>query len=207
MYDNFLKLDNEKQRRIINASLKIFAKTLYKNALTDDIVKIANISKGSLFNYFKSKRDLYLYVFDHSVGVITKEFYDKLDLSEEDIFEKYENVFQLKLKLLKTFPDIFDFLINSLSDESIEFKEELVTRYGTAKNYNIIFSNIDKSKFRSDIDVDAAIKMIELTFTGYGNGELSNMTENGVTEELQNKWINDFKKYIKIMKKIYYRGE
>ena len=55
-------LKKEKQDRMINAALKVFAMNGYQKASTDDIVKEAGISKGLLFHYFapqnKSSADL-----------------------------------------------------------------------------------------------------------------------------------------------------
>ena len=60
MNEKFFDLKKEKQDRMINAALKVFALHGYRHACTDDIVKEAAISKGLLFHYFGSKL-LYLY--------------------------------------------------------------------------------------------------------------------------------------------------
>ena len=59
MNDKFFDLKREKQDRMINASLKVFAENGYRHASTDVIVKDAGISKGLLFHYFTSKMGLY----------------------------------------------------------------------------------------------------------------------------------------------------
>ncbi|KNZ40657.1 TetR/AcrR family transcriptional regulator [Acetobacterium bakii] len=51
MYLNFYKLDKEKQKRIINSALQVFAINDFKHASTDDIAARAKISKGSLFQH------------------------------------------------------------------------------------------------------------------------------------------------------------
>ena len=53
MNDKFFDLKQEKQDRMINASLKIFSRGGYRHASTDEIVKEAGISKGLLFHYFE----------------------------------------------------------------------------------------------------------------------------------------------------------
>ena len=63
MTSAFYKLDNKKQERIINASLNVFSKNSFKNGSTDIIAYQAQISKGSLFHYFKNKKSLYLFVY------------------------------------------------------------------------------------------------------------------------------------------------
>ena len=52
MNSKFFDIKKEKQDRIINAALKIFAMQGYRHGSTDDIVKEAAISKGLLFHYY-----------------------------------------------------------------------------------------------------------------------------------------------------------
>ena len=61
MNEKFFDLKKEKQDRMINASLKIFALNGYRHASTDDIVAEAGISKGLLFHYFVNKLGLYTF--------------------------------------------------------------------------------------------------------------------------------------------------
>ena len=49
MNSKFFDIKKEKQDRIINAALKIFAMQGYRHGSTDDIVKEAAISKGLLY--------------------------------------------------------------------------------------------------------------------------------------------------------------
>ena len=67
MNEKFFDLKKEKQDRMINAALKVFALKGYEHASTDDIVKEAGISKGLLFHYFISKLGLYSFIYDYSV--------------------------------------------------------------------------------------------------------------------------------------------
>src|SRR5690625_4958553 len=87
IYSKFHKLTSEKQKQIINAAMKEFVQNGFDKASTNEIVKLANISKGSLFNYFKSKKDLYAYLIDYSVQIIN-QIVEKIDLDEADIFKR-----------------------------------------------------------------------------------------------------------------------
>lgn len=49
IYPKFINLEAEKRERIINAALKEFAQKGYDKASTNEIIKEAGISKGSLF--------------------------------------------------------------------------------------------------------------------------------------------------------------
>ena len=67
MNEKFFDLKKEKQDRMINAALKVFALNGYRHASTDDIVREAAISKGLLFHYFENKLGVYAFVYDYSV--------------------------------------------------------------------------------------------------------------------------------------------
>ena len=60
MNHKFFDVSKEKQDRIINAALLVFAQNGYRHAGTDEVVRRACISKGLLFHYFESKLGLYV---------------------------------------------------------------------------------------------------------------------------------------------------
>ena len=208
MYSKFLNLSKEKQNKIINSALKIFSNASYKNASTDEIVVGADISKGSLFHYFKSKKDLYLYIYDYSIKVFISDFYEKIDLSERDIFNRFSNIISVKFDLIKKYPDLFSFILTAMYDDTSKLKGEISEKNNQLliQNYGKIFGDIDKSNFRSDIDPDKAIQMILLTMEGYSNKETLNAKVNGYSEELYSRWIHEINQYMDIMRKIYYKG-
>jgi len=208
MYEKFLNLPGDKRNKIINAALKVFSKTTYKKASTDEIVEHAEISKGALFHYFNSKKNLYLYLYDYIIDVLLKEYYARINMQERDIFERLKNIVEIKMSLLSKYPDVFNFAINAMQEENSDLQNKLQSKNNdmTSKNYKLLLDNIDRSKFREDIDVDMAIDMIMMTFEGYGNRELLRVKNSGYSQTLSDRWLDEFDKYIEIMKKIYYRG-
>lgn len=80
MNDKFFDVKKEKQDRIINASLKMFALNGYRHASTDDMVREAAISKGLLFHYFGSKLGLYVFCMTTVRGLCCWSFHGKLRL-------------------------------------------------------------------------------------------------------------------------------
>jgi AcrR family transcriptional regulator len=100
MFTKFLNLDSEKRDRILNAAMEEFAHKGYKNASTNEIVVSAGIAKGLLFHYFKNKKQLFLFLFDYSVELITNEIYEKCSLDEPDIFLRLRQIMLFKMGLL-----------------------------------------------------------------------------------------------------------
>ena len=58
----FFNLPEEKRRLILDLAIEEFAERDYKSASISNIVARAGIAKGSLYQYFEDKRDLYLYL-------------------------------------------------------------------------------------------------------------------------------------------------
>ena len=62
--ETFENLPSEKRERFIDAALEEFAANDYRDASISRIAGKAGIAKGSVYQYFADKRDLYLYLID-----------------------------------------------------------------------------------------------------------------------------------------------
>lgn len=60
--ETFNNLSPEKQRRVFDAAVEEFAARRFSEASINQIIKTAGISRGSFYQYFTDKEDLYLYV-------------------------------------------------------------------------------------------------------------------------------------------------
>lgn len=58
----FLNLPADKRQRIERAAIRLFGTLPYGQATLDEIAREAGISKGSLYQYFSGKSDLYRYL-------------------------------------------------------------------------------------------------------------------------------------------------
>src|SRR5258706_12398395 len=58
---------------ILEAARKIFAKKGYEAATVDDVAEAAGVAKGTLYLYFRSKRELYLAALRHDVLAWNRE--------------------------------------------------------------------------------------------------------------------------------------
>ncbi|MBP3459784.1 MAG: TetR/AcrR family transcriptional regulator [Lachnospiraceae bacterium] len=120
MNDKFFDLKKEKQDRMINGALKIFALNGYQKASTDDIVKEAGISKGLLFHYFGSKAGLYVFVYEYSARYMSMELQRAVSLRERDLFRLLSQVEDAKNVLLRNYPYMQKFL---LTHEDVQDRE------------------------------------------------------------------------------------
>lgn len=166
MNEKFFDLKKEKQDRMINAALKVFALNGYKHASTDDIVAEAGISKGLLFHYFGSKLGLYTFLYDYSVRFMKLELTRGVDGSK-DYFEIRKKMEFSKMQVLKNYPYMQNFLDRSKSENVKEALLAIEDQRGTmAEVYSEIVSKADKSLLKNNVDFDKLDSMLEYTIKG-----------------------------------------
>ena len=92
MKDAFKKLKTSKQRRILKAALKEFAKNGLYQANIADISKRAGISNGSVYVYFKNKNALYISVADYCIEQMIQRLYQQYTTIDGPYFEVLEHL-------------------------------------------------------------------------------------------------------------------
>ena len=110
MNEKFFDLAREKQDRMINGAVEVFAKNGYKHASTDDMVKAVGVSKGLWFHYFGSKEGIYVFVYDYCVKYMLLELSTMVDENEKDYFELIRQIALAKTKVGKSYPYLTIFL-------------------------------------------------------------------------------------------------
>lgn len=72
--EQFQGIREERKKQIQEAALEVFAKHGYHKASISQIAKEANISKGLLYNYFKNKEELLLYVMADGIEYLLRSY-------------------------------------------------------------------------------------------------------------------------------------
>ena len=170
MNDKFFDLKKEKQDRIINAAMKVFALNGYRNASTDDIVKEAGISKGLLFHYFESKIGVYTFLFDYSARYTTLELKSNVDSDLTDIFEIMRQIEFSKLLTIRSHPYMQMFLKSCMKEDIFEALAAIEEkRTALSELYDSIYMQIDPSNLVEDADKDMLLGIIKFTTEGLMN--------------------------------------
>ncbi|MCD6160809.1 MAG: TetR/AcrR family transcriptional regulator [candidate division Zixibacteria bacterium] len=106
--------EREKKKRsndILDAAEKIFFAKGISNATMDDVAEQAELSKGTLYLYFKSKEDLYLGINLRALKIIQEMFKNTLTEKMTGI-EKTVAIGRAYYKFYQTYPDYFNALIH-----------------------------------------------------------------------------------------------
>ncbi len=156
----FHNLPKEKKKRILKGAKEAFSESHYNEVTIDTIVKNSKISKGSFYQYFYDKDDLFKYMFQ-DIGIEkNNELLDEINKSEDLSFsemmikviaraEKYENkdeeTIGLKDRFLIECPqEIKREILMDVMPKSMELFRKIIEIY------------VDKGDFRQDFDINTA---------------------------------------------------
>ena len=104
--------ERERERRkkeIIDAAEKIFFKNGFENSSVEKVAKKAELSKATLYLYFKSKEELYFAVCQRAEGKLYEEV-DKTIAKVDGTFDKIKAFLNAFVEFQQKYPDHFDAL-------------------------------------------------------------------------------------------------
>lgn len=161
--DTFYRLPAEKKQRIFQAAVREFARCRFSEASINQIIKQAAIPRGSFYQYFAGKEDVYLYMLQE----ISKE---KLDVynrfttadSRRGFFEVLE----------EAIPAIFAWADDNeeynmvglrMAQDDSDFMRETIRKMAGSKSrmITIIEQDQKKGKIRQDVEAEAILEIIQ----------------------------------------------
>ncbi|MEK3806454.1 TetR/AcrR family transcriptional regulator [Metabacillus sp. SLBN-84] len=162
----------KKKRHILDSSLKAFGEKGFQLATIDDIVAESGLSKGAIYNYFKSKEEIYLQLMqrktEENIAGLKERFRIK-ETAEEKLRQFFENYLEIKLS-----PDWqrmigvhLEFWIHSGRDE--ELKRVMTARYEEVYRtllMEILQEGTERKEFRPDVNPAIISSMVWGTIDG-----------------------------------------
>lgn len=96
-YQTFFNLPDEKRQRIMDAVWEEFTTVSYMEASINRIIQKAEISRGSFYQYFSGKSDLFSYVLSSIYESCKKMFFAQLTAHNHDLFFAVQGIYDLIL--------------------------------------------------------------------------------------------------------------
>jgi len=172
--ETFEKIPEVKQQRILNAAIQEFAAKGFQSANINIIAKNAEISIGSMYNYFESKEDLFLTVIDLGYRILERVL-DDVDLQEGDVFDKLETLLRAAQKYSKEFPELNQIYLDLTSEGLSHLSGELshTVESITARYYRSLITEAKQlGQVAHDIDeniasfcIDNILLLFQYSFT------------------------------------------
>lgn len=181
----FLNLDKSKQEKIVFHAIEEFANHSFNEASTNRIIKEAEIPKGSLYQYFRDKKDLYLYLIEISTQKKLEFLQNQAQIMNfDDFFEGFNTLMLVGTQFSIAHPQLSKLIKNadqSVEDESIAFMQ----RANQDFLRQLIEDAQEKKQLNPNIDVQTIafiLHVVSTNFSLYLNQRYSNAFEK---EEIQ----------------------
>jgi AcrR family transcriptional regulator len=201
----FENLNSEKKDAIILAFLHEFTTHTYDDASLSSVVKKLGIAKGSVYQYFNDKLDLFTYLISECNKVKMKYTSSCYRESYDSFWDYFKSVIRANIKFDKDNPlhSIFLFCLeDNLNSKStrhlfVEYKSQTLLGYNS-----LVTNEVSKGNFRNDISTDTLSYYLYTTslsinrhFATKYNIDFRQHAEKG--ESIFDNHIEDFNKIIK----------
>lgn len=189
--ETFFNISEEKQQRIIEASLDEFADYTFNEANLSRIIKASKIPRGSFYQYFEDKYDLYKYLFDIMAQKKLAFMGDLLPNPEQMPFlVLFEELYSRGVKFAVSDPRFVKISRNLMMNQEIMDKI-FGDNLEIAKNFYIGYIEADKAlgRIRQDVDTEFLADFVVQATTNIAFNEVSQNKEFDV-ERMFNRIIN-----------------
>ena len=160
--------EDARKKQIMDAAIKVFVSKGFHEATTDDIMNEAQIGKGTIYQHFKNKKELFIAVVDRGLDELQDVILAEVEKTDDPL-KKIENAIRTYLTFFERRSDLIGILIH----EQSTFQERIAKRY-----FEHYYGNVDRIKqtFKTGIaqglmkkmDIDGAISVL----TSLLNGQL-----------------------------------
>ena len=129
--NTFFNLPEEKKNKILKSANKEFARVPLEQASIKNIVENAEIARGSFYQYFEDKQDLFDYLMTLKIGNMQKNLLDMIERENGNIINIFINVYDHLIQVGKLrknnkfFRQIFE---NVKTSDNLMFIKKDVTR-------------------------------------------------------------------------------
>jgi AcrR family transcriptional regulator len=132
--DTFFNLNEEKQEKVIKSAIGEFLDKGYEKGNIGVIAKNAAVAKGSIYQYFENKQELFLYCVRFSIEYLINKYQSRLAPAEVNIFDYFYDSAAQILDQLKDNREITIFI-----------QDVFLGRYGpfTDKSMQVMMSAAD----------------------------------------------------------------
>jgi len=141
----FFHLPKDKQDTLIQSAKEEFSRVPLHEASIANIIKNAGIPRGSFYQYFEDKEDLYFYMLNQLSKKNAEQFISMLKEKNGDIFETFIESFKFLIKIHKN-PEHKNFFKNAFLNMNYKLENTLVNNVyeeSQKRQYFDIISLID----------------------------------------------------------------
>ena len=153
--------DPEKPQQIIDAAIRVFARSGYYNSRVSDIAREAGIASGTIYLYFKTKDEILVTLFREKMAAFVGQLRAAI-AREPDAVAKIRRLVALHFEVLERNPALAEVVQVELRQGHKFFRgasAHEVSQY-FALIGSVLQEGIAAGRFRSDLPVKVATKVL-----------------------------------------------
>ncbi len=199
----FEKISPEKRERFLREAARLFAERGFAQTDMAELASRANVAKGSVYDYFDSKEDLYLHVCRDGLERSRAAVYSGIDPSW-DVYRQLRHIFGQGVKFADSHPEYVAMYINIASAGLEMFAAELsleVEKFTADYLKGLISTGVKQGLVRKDVDVKLSAFIINSLYIMFLSSLVSRHYRIRIKEYLEIKGEPDGKKIAKHIEK------
>lgn len=151
----FFNLANDKQERIMDAIIKEMGEHTFEHININNIIKDANIPRGSFYQYFEDKKDMYDYFYTY-IAKKKFEYWGNLLNFDEDIpfLDRFYMIYMKGYEFTRDYPDLVQVGKKVLSSDFMTQSDQAKMSMKIAIDHYAKYIKIDQEKGRIRKDID-----------------------------------------------------
>ena len=198
----FFNLPQEKRETIMNAAIEEFAEYGLENASTNRIVKNSGIAKGSFYQYFEDKQDVFTHMLD-MVEQQEMEFFKNQRPPDNnmDTFQYFRWMIKKGMEFGLSHPRVIQAAWRVLLGEGLYYGKNFAEyRQRTTRALTeMIKQAIERGEVDPSVDVELAVMIMET----WGNAITTYILSEGAKQKDMLKWMRSKKTQETIDKLLY----
>ncbi len=198
--ETFLNLPEEKRKKIEEAAIEEFEQYNFDSASINRIVENSQISKGSFYQYFENKKDLYKYIINHIIEQKMNYLSPvMMNPDEHDFFTIIKEMYASALNFAKENPRLVTIGNRLMSDRTHALYKEII-KDNMSISYNVFETLIEKAIIRGEIRNDIDIKLMSYIISSL-NVLIVEYYQENIEKELDNKimpTLDEFLRFVQI---------
>ena len=128
------ELTQMRQKQILDVATHVFSKKGFARTQVDEIADSAGLGKGTVYRYFKDKKNLFLSIVDRGLESL-KDLALEAMAKEKEPLDKIKKVIEIYLKFFEKHSDLIRIFIH----EQSEFQKRIQKRY-----YHHYYEHVNK---------------------------------------------------------------
>jgi AcrR family transcriptional regulator len=160
--ETFFKIADDKRERLLREAARLFAERGFNQTDMAQLASRAGVAKGSIYNYFENKEDLYLYVCRDGMRRSREAIYGRMDPGW-NVYRQIEHIFRQGALFVRSHPEYLILYANISSAGMERFSVQMsreVEKYTADHLKWLIRRDMQRGLVRDDVDVNFAAFMV-----------------------------------------------